>query len=168
LGTQHEQRCNIQADKRLAASGVAGFANYERARHNFLAMGKEGKLAQVGRLANKGCTDMINLNRCFNWDNRDYRDYCDHRTRLKQRLRLRVSIAVTLLVLLLLVTGLGTESAWVGAQPSRPGSAAPMPSARTHQQTPDDPTANPEGQQSTPLANKPGRNDLGSTLGPVP
>lgn len=111
---------------------------------------------------------MINLNRRFNWDNRDYRDYCDHRTRLKHRLRLRLSIAVTLLVLLLLVTGLGTESAWVRAQPSQPGSAAPMLSAPIHLQVPDDPTANPEGQQATPLANTPGRSGSSSALSSAP
>ena len=104
---------------------------------------------------------MTNLNRRFNWDNRDYREYCDHRTRLKRRLRLRLSIAVTLLVLLLLVTGLGTESAWVRARPSQPGSAAPTMSASIHLQV-DDPTVNPEDQQPKPLANMPGRSGLSS------
>jgi len=105
---------------------------------------------------------MINLNRRFNWDNRDYRDYCDHRTRLKHRLRLRLSIAVTLLVLLLLVTGLGTESAWVRAQPSQPRPMAPVLSAQIHLQATDGSTANPEGQQATQLANTPGRSGSSS------
>ena len=111
---------------------------------------------------------MTNLNRHFNWDNRDYRVYRDHRTQLKRRLRLRLSIAVTLLVLLLLVMGLGTESAWVRAQTSQPGSASPMLSASIHLQVPADAITNPEDQQLTPLANTPGRSGSSSALGSAP
>jgi hypothetical protein len=48
LGTHHEQKCNIQADKGLAVSGVVDFANYKQALHHFVARSKEGKLAPVG------------------------------------------------------------------------------------------------------------------------
>ena len=40
---------------------------------------------------------MLFLSRSMNWRNRDYRDYCDHRVRVKRRLRLRMSIGLTLL-----------------------------------------------------------------------
>jgi hypothetical protein len=43
---------------------------------------------------------MLFLNRSANWDNRDYRVYCDQRTRQKRRLRLRMSIGVTLALML--------------------------------------------------------------------
>ena len=46
---------------------------------------------------------MFYLNRRANWDNRDYREYCDHKTRQKRRLRLRMSIGLTLMVCVLLV-----------------------------------------------------------------
>jgi hypothetical protein len=45
------------------------------------------------------------LNSRTHWD---YRDYCDHRSRLKRRLRLRMSIGVTLLICVLL----GLAWAW--------------------------------------------------------
>ena len=48
---------------------------------------------------------MLFPNRPANWDNRDYRAYCDHRTRQKRQRRLRMSIglALALMVGLLLV-----------------------------------------------------------------
>ena len=46
---------------------------------------------------------MLFLSRHANWDNRDYRDYCDHRARVKRRMRLRMSIGLTLMVSVLLV-----------------------------------------------------------------
>lgn len=54
---------------------------------------------------------MLFLNRHANWDNRDYRAYCDHRIRQKRRLRLRMSIGLTLTLMgcLLLV------AAWLPA-----------------------------------------------------
>ncbi len=45
---------------------------------------------------------MLFFSRHANWDNRDYRDYCDHRARVKRRLRLRMSIGLTLMVGMLL------------------------------------------------------------------
>ncbi len=56
------------------------------------------------------------VERRTNWSNRDYRDYCDYRVRLKRRLRLRLSIGLTLLVCLFLTLGLGTFSTQVKAQ----------------------------------------------------
>ena len=49
---------------------------------------------------------MLFFSRHANWDNRDYRDYCDHRARVKRRLRLRLrmSIGLTLMVGMLLAT----------------------------------------------------------------
>lgn len=41
-----------------------------------------------------------------NWNNRDYRDYCDYRVRLKRRLRLRLTVGLSLLVFLVLILGL--------------------------------------------------------------
>ena len=48
---------------------------------------------------------MFFLNRSVNWNNRDYRDYCDHRARLKRRLRLRLrmSIGLTLMGCMLMI-----------------------------------------------------------------
>jgi hypothetical protein len=46
-----------------------------------------------------------------NWDNRDYRTYCDHRTRQKRRLRLRMSIGLALALMvgvLLVAAGVST------------------------------------------------------------
>jgi hypothetical protein len=47
-------------------------------------------------------------NRPVNWDNRDYRAYCDHRTRQKRRLRLRMSIGLGLA----LMVGILLVAAW--------------------------------------------------------
>jgi predicted nucleic acid-binding Zn ribbon protein len=48
---------------------------------------------------------MLFANRPVNWDNRDYRAYCDHRTRQKRRLRLQmfIGLALALMVGMLLV-----------------------------------------------------------------
>ncbi len=50
---------------------------------------------------------MFFLIRRFNWDNRDYRDYCAHRARLKRRLRM--SIGLTLMVCMVVIVGLGSQ-----------------------------------------------------------
>ena len=47
---------------------------------------------------------MLFFSRHTNWDNRDYRDYCDQRARVKRRMRLRMSIGLTLVVGMLLAT----------------------------------------------------------------
>lgn len=46
---------------------------------------------------------MFFLNRSMNWNTQDYRDYCDHRARLKRRLRLRMSIGLTLIGCMLVI-----------------------------------------------------------------
>ena len=46
---------------------------------------------------------MLFLSRSMNWNNRDYRDYCDHRARVKRRLRLRMSIGLTLMGCMLVI-----------------------------------------------------------------
>ena len=56
------------------------------------------------------------VERRANWSNRDYRDYCDYRIRLKRRLRLRFSIVLALLGCLFLTLGLSTFSTQVKAQ----------------------------------------------------
>jgi len=52
---------------------------------------------------------MLFSNRLVNWDNRDYRVYCDHRTRQKRRLRLRMSIGLGLA----LIVGILLVAAWL-------------------------------------------------------
>ncbi|MEO5659249.1 MAG: hypothetical protein ABIQ90_05540 [Polaromonas sp.] len=52
---------------------------------------------------------MFIVNRRANWDNRDYRDYCDHRVLQKRRLRLRMSIGLALMACMALVVSLGTS-----------------------------------------------------------
>ena len=52
---------------------------------------------------------MLFLNRPANWDNRDYRAYCDHRTRQKRRLGLGMSIGLALALMVLMVL----VGAWV-------------------------------------------------------
>ena len=72
---------------------------------------------------------MIFLKRQANWDNRDYRDYCDHRARQKRRLRLRMTIGLTLMVCILLVAAWApTVSVYIRAQPMKvaPGLSAPI------------------------------------------
>lgn len=84
------------------------------------------------------------VERHTNWSNRDYRDYCDYRVRLKRRLRLRLSIGLTLLVCLLLTLGLGTVSARVRAQSEQLIEAikvAAVRSAPGERQGPNDPAA---------------------------
>lgn len=50
---------------------------------------------------------MFFINRSVNWNNRDYRDYCDHRTRLKRRLRKRMFIGLMVMACMLVI------AAWV-------------------------------------------------------
>jgi len=52
---------------------------------------------------------MLFVNRPANWENRDYRVYCDQRSRRKRRLRLRMSIGVALALLV----GMVLMAAWV-------------------------------------------------------
>jgi hypothetical protein len=54
---------------------------------------------------------MLFLSRPANWDNRDYRVYCDQRTRQKRRLRLRMSLGVTLALML----GMLLLAGWVSS-----------------------------------------------------
>ena len=84
------------------------------------------------------------VERRANWSNRDYRDYCDYRARLKRRLRLRLSIGLMLLVCLLLSLGLGTFSARIKAQSEQllaAIKAAAVLSAPSGLQGPNDPVA---------------------------
>jgi hypothetical protein len=83
-----------------------------------------------------------------NWDNQDYRDYLDHRTRSKRRLRRRLTLGVTLLVCLLLILALGTVNATVRAQPAQPIAMEPAPalSAPVRLQVQVDPAAGRESQ----------------------
>ena len=58
---------------------------------------------------------MLFPSRTVNWDNRDYRAYCDHRTRQKRRLRLRMSIGVALALMVgmvLVAAGFSTVTVW--------------------------------------------------------
>lgn len=52
---------------------------------------------------------MLFLSRSMNWNNRDYRDYCDHRARVKRRLRLRMSIGLTLMGCMLMIAAWGSN-----------------------------------------------------------
>ncbi len=58
---------------------------------------------------------MLFPNHPVNWDNRDYRAYCDHRTRQKRRLRLRMSIGLALALMVgmvLVAAGFSTVTVW--------------------------------------------------------
>lgn len=53
----------------------------------------------------------------------DYRDYCDHRSRLKRRLRRQVSIGAALVIFVLLGLGLSFTSVRAWAQSTQPTKA---------------------------------------------
>jgi len=59
---------------------------------------------------------MLFVNRPANWENRDYRVYCDQRSRRKRRLRLRMSIGVALALLV----GMVLVTAWVNTKDGQP------------------------------------------------
>jgi hypothetical protein len=82
-----------------------------------------------------------------NWDNQDYRDYLDHRTRSKRRLRRRLTVGVTLLVCLLLVLALGTVNATVRVQPPQPKEIVPAPAAPGRLLAPGDRAARRDSQR---------------------
>ena len=58
---------------------------------------------------------MLFPSRTVNCDNRDYRAYCDHRTRQKRRLRLRMSIGLALALMagmVLVAARFSTVAVW--------------------------------------------------------